>query len=61
MRRSAYDPRANLLAVVAFIALSVSTLRGVDFLLLAGLLVYVALSTYLPYPSAIRAAASKRL
>ena len=61
MRRSAYDPRANLVAAIAFIALSMSTLRGVDFLVLAGLLAYVAMSAYLPYPSAFRKAAGKRL
>lgn len=60
MRRTAYAPRANLLASIAFVVLSINTLRSVDFLLLVGLLVYVALSTYLPYPSATRAAAAKR-
>lgn len=60
-RRLAYEPRAHLPAAITFAALTLSTLRGVDFLLLAALLGYVALSTYLPRPAAIREAASRYL
>lgn len=60
-RRLAYEPRATLVAVLGFIALSLSTLRGIDVLLLAALLGYVALSSHLPRPAAFRDAASRHL
>ena len=60
-RRLAYEPRATVSAAVTFAALSLSTLRGIDLLVLVGLLAYVALSTYLPRPAAFRDSASRYL
>ena len=60
-RRLAYEPRANLFALIAFIAFSFSTLRAVDILVLTLVLGYVALSAHLPRPSEMREAASRFL
>lgn len=60
-RRLAYEPRATLAAAFAFTALTVTTLRSVDVLVLTVLLGYVALSSFLPRPAAFREAASRHL
>jgi len=58
-RRLAYQKGANLWAFGAFAALNLAVLRGADFLVLAGMLGYVALSSMLPSRVAIRRTAAK--